>query len=246
MFAKRQVISVDAVNSTNELAAQLLASGNVPEGSIVIARDQTAGRGQFGSLWWSEPGNSLTLSIVLKPEFLAPTQLFALNMAVSIAACEFISDTVRHQALIKWPNDIVCRGSKVCGVLIENSIIGERVRHSIVGIGVNLNQQTFPPFLPGATSLRVISGLDFDPESLIDPLSEAMAKYYDMLRSDGDQLRQVYHERLHGLGKKQLFSRADHRFLATITGVSDSGRLELEMDDDSRETFAVKEVVFVQ
>lgn len=246
MFPGGQIINVDSVNSTNDLAAQLLASPGLSEGSMVIAKDQTAGRGQMGALWWSEPGSSLTMSLILKPEFLVPSELFGLNMAIGVAMCDFISDMVKHQALIKWPNDIVCRGSKVCGILIENSIANDKVRHSVIGIGLNVNQESFPAFLPHAISLKMVSGRTFDVESLVEPVNDAIAQIYALLREDVVAIRRLYHERLLGLGKKRLFSKADQMFLATIIGVTDTGRLQLGLDDGSTQTFAVKEVAFVQ
>src|SRR5688572_4624485 len=133
------ILKLSAVDSTNTYAATLLKNQKPPEGLIIQALHQTAGRGQMGTNWHSIAGESLTFSVILTPDFLPAEKQFYLNMAISFGLYEYLSVKGIHDGLIKWPNDLLVHRRKIAGILIENSIKGKALQHSIVGIGININ-----------------------------------------------------------------------------------------------------------
>jgi BirA family biotin operon repressor/biotin-[acetyl-CoA-carboxylase] ligase len=173
----RRVLVFDSVDSTNTVAAQLADAAT--DGLVVLADFQTAGRGRFGRAWQSRPGSSLLMSVALHPpaEFRRPAVLTAW---AAVAVGEAVFALTGVQARVKWPNDLLVRGKKVCGILIEQ---GEGV---VVGIGLNLNQ-TADEFaaagLPGATSLAVVSGGPIDPRTAAGVLIRRLDAEYDRLLS---------------------------------------------------------------
>ncbi len=138
------------LDSTNTQAAKEMPEA--PHGTVWIADFQTAGRGQRGNKWESKNAENLTFSILLKPIFLSPAQQFAISEAASIGVCRYLCSK-GLPAKIKWPNDIYIGNKKICGMLIEHSISGDKLAGSIVGIGLNLNQKEFNSDAPNPTSL---------------------------------------------------------------------------------------------
>lgn len=154
---------VAKTNSTNTLLKELIAKGEWPEGEkYLYAGYQTAGRGQTGNGWESEEGKNLLCSILLPPR----KNLFGLNVAVSVAVRRLLGE----EFTIKWPNDIYWKDQKVAGILIENAIIGNEVKYSIAGIGVNVNQSEFKSDAPNPISLKQIYGTDFVVDELMHDL----------------------------------------------------------------------------
>ena len=161
---------IKATNSTNSLMKEMLAKGEWPEGErFLYTGYQTAGRGQTGNSWESEADKNLLCSILLPPR----QNLFELNVAVSVAVhrminCQF--SIVNSQLTIKWPNDIYFGDKKVAGILIENAIIGNEIKYSIAGIGLNVNQTEFVSDAPNPVSLKQITGKDYDIHELMKQL----------------------------------------------------------------------------
>lgn len=241
---KREIIRVDSTPSTNSFFQKVLDTRSLPEGSVVIASDQTEGRGQFGSPWWSERDKSLTASMLLYPKLQSLEQLFSLNVAVSLGVRDFVHDLTRAATTIKWPNDILCDGKKMAGILIENAISQHAIRYSIVGIGMNVNQQEFPEDIVNATSVLIMTHRRLQVEELVEPLCKAIEHHCAALPAGEDELWERYHTHLYGLGEVHEFSADDQKFRATISGVSRDGRLQLQTENEAR-SFAVKEVVLV-
>lgn len=152
------------IDSTNSEALRRM--GELPSGTVLVAYEQTAGRGQRGNTWFSEPGKNLTFSIVLKfpAGFLAAGDAFLLNCLCSVAAVDFLSG-FGVVASVKWPNDIFVGGRKICGMLLENGLIGSFVAHSVMGIGMNVFQTEFP--LVNATSLALALGSAGGPDGAV-------------------------------------------------------------------------------
>lgn len=169
---------VAKTNSTNTLLKELIAKGEWPEGEkYLYAGYQTAGRGQTGNGWESEEGKNLLCSILLPPR----RNLFGLNVAVSVAVYRTVITILQRSGptakwsyseavTIKWPNDIYWKDQKVAGILIENAIIGNEVKYSIAGIGVNVNQSEFKSDAPNPISLKQIYGTDFVVDELMHDL----------------------------------------------------------------------------
>lgn len=189
----RHIIRLEKTSSTNDVAKQEARAG-APEGVVVVADHQTAGRGRRGRSWVTPPGTALMFSVLLRPPIeprQAPLLVFLAAAAVREVVADGIGDLVEangaaldefsDRVLIKWPNDVVVDGRKVCGVLVELSADAGRVQWCVVGVGVNVNQlpDDFPPELSGqATSMRAVTGRSWDREALLDHILAGMARRY--------------------------------------------------------------------
>jgi BirA family biotin operon repressor/biotin-[acetyl-CoA-carboxylase] ligase len=223
----RRVFVYDSVGSTNDVAAAL-AADPAHAGTAVLAGTQTAGRGQYGRTWLSPPGTSIALSVLLHP----PPELRRPAVLTAWAAVA-VAETVRHitgrQARIKWPNDVLIRGRKVCGILIEQG------RGTVVGIGLNVNQPAehfAAAGLPQAASLASIAGRPFDCHDVARCLLAQMDDEYDaLLRGEVAALEAGWAWRIGLLGRAVVAETADgmaHR--GRLRGLSFDG-LELERAD---------------
>lgn len=185
-----RLVRLQETGSTNDDAKRMAREG-APEGTIVVAERQTAGRGRRGRSWVAPPGTALMLSVILRPPVApvqAPLLVFLAAAAVREAAEELLAETARESAstppeplLIKWPNDVVAGGRKLCGVLVETSAEPERVHWCVVGVGVNVNQRAedFPPSLrEQATSLRLLAGAPLDRDAVLERIVRGMERRY--------------------------------------------------------------------
>ena len=155
LFIGKNVISLETIDSTNDYAKQLLSTQKPTDGTLIIAKAQTKGRGQLGNIWQTESGKNLTVSYILYPNFLSPDKQFYLNMAVALGIREFCESICAEHVQIKWPNDIYFEGRKLAGILCER-IHGDP-RSIIIGIGVNVNAREFPAeIVATATSLAQV------------------------------------------------------------------------------------------
>jgi len=231
-------------HSTNSFALQLCQqSQSAPEGTVVITDHQIAGRGQRGNVWSSEPGKNFTLSIILKPTFLATTDQFYLNIFSSLS----IYDYLRHKSCpalkIKWPNDIYADGKKICGILIENQISGDRFTNVVLGIGLNINQRDFQ--LDSATSLSVMIDGTVELADELEYLLSCIERRYLQLRQNNyAALMENYLSLMHWIGERRHFNSNGDIFEGIILGVDQSGRLKMKIGEKEA-LFAAKEIAFV-
>ena len=243
------IIWYETLDSTNNQAKRLLPE---LEGTTVIAaREQTSGRGQRGNVWKSEPGSNLTFSIIFKNgdgflENIPADCQFVISEAVAVGVKDFLSAEGVSSG-IKWPNDIYVADSKICGILIENSVNGRKLTGSIAGIGLNLNQKVFPPELPNPVSLSLLTGKEYVPEEVLCRLVAAILARMEEAVSYGPKLRRSY---LDAMYRKDIPSRyTDFRngreFTGTIRGISDNGMLLVELEDRTVEKFAFKEIGYI-
>lgn len=163
------------LGSTNQLAMQEAAEG-APHGSVYVAEEQTAGRGRAAHTWHSEARAGLYLSVLLRPQ-MAPADALWLSLAAGLAVQQAVKETTAFQADIRWPNDLLLGGRKFCGILTEMNAEATRVRHAVIGIGVNVDHAAFPPELRDtATSLRLESGRTWPHQDLLVALLRALHK----------------------------------------------------------------------
>jgi BirA family transcriptional regulator, biotin operon repressor / biotin---[acetyl-CoA-carboxylase] ligase len=171
------VLRFDSVSSTNDLAREMAASG-ATEGTAILAREQTAGRGRQGRSWCSPPGEGLYFSLVLRPN-IKPADAPAITLAAAIAVAETLSIDFNVPADIKWPNDVEARGRKICGILVESAIEGARLQYAVMGIGVNIAQREFPGEIKqSATSLFLETGHKIAPDDFLLPLLDRLEHWY--------------------------------------------------------------------
>ncbi|MBK8405149.1 MAG: biotin--[acetyl-CoA-carboxylase] ligase [Bacteroidetes bacterium] len=240
------VIELEETDSTNSYASRLLQEHEVAEGTAIMAHFQTSGRGQRSSGWESESHKNLTVSYILSPGFLPITNHFVLNQAISLGVYDFIKSKISADVAIKWPNDILVGNSKIAGILIENSLRGTKITHSVVGIGINVNQIQFADYEPPATSLAKIEVKEFELRKLLDELSENLDKWYTRVRlGHFRQINQAYEEAMFQRNKLATYQTPEGKFQGTITGVTDDGRLEILKQDGIPVYFMNKEVRYL-
>jgi BirA family biotin operon repressor/biotin-[acetyl-CoA-carboxylase] ligase len=242
LFIGKKLIYLPTCQSTNDEATDLLRLGKGLEGTVVITDYQTAGRGQRGNQWLAKAGENFTLSLILRPNFLSPSQQFYLNIAVSLGIYEFFESFLGERLKIKWPNDLYFGDQKLGGVLIENIIQGARIESSVIGMGLNINQIDFDH--PRATSLRLLTAKEFALEDLLPDLLVFLEKNYLLLRNGHYGLLKTRY--LHSLFRYQehhLFYRNDIPFTGMIVGVTEVGRLAVQIEN-RLEYFDFKEISY--
>ena len=220
------------VESTNDVARQLADAG-AAEGALVIADEQTAGRGRLGRAWIAPPRSSLLMSMILRPN-LAPSQTARVTMAVALGACAGIHAAVGLDAELKWPNDILLRGKKCGGILAESSTVEERVEYVIVGLGLNANfARALVDGIPAdATTIADELGAPTPRALLAQAILRAIERYYLRLRA-GDNLRDEFAARLTTL-KQRVHAQAPWGAEEGVAeDVDDDGALLLRRADGS-------------
>ena len=196
MAKKHDIIWLESIDSTNEECRRRIS--DIDNLSVVAALSQTSGRGQRGNVWLSEPGQNLTFSIVLKFPVnvmageLEPMHAYDQFVLSEIAALSVVDMLAEHdiQAKIKWPNDIYVGDRKICGILIENSLRGEWIQHSIIGIGLNVNQRNFDVTLPNPTSMVLSDAISSATGSASVPLyklQDLLEEFMDIFRGYMDR-----------------------------------------------------------
>lgn len=225
-----EVVHRTTIDSTNRLAAEL-ARGGAAEGTVVVAEQQTAGRGRLGRTWVSPARVNLYASLVLRPR-IPPLEVPRLTLVAGLAVAEAIRATAALDATIKWPNDVLIDGRKVAGVLTELEAEAERVRFVIVGIGVNLNarRDDFPPELRRkATSLALASGAPVDRAAFAGRLLTELDRCYGRFLDGGFAALRHRYEELHGLAGHEVTIDGAPKVAGRVRGVDDAGALLVEV-----------------
>lgn len=247
LFDCRNVITLQRVSSTNEyLKEELSKSTPLPEGTVIMAVDQYAGRGQKGTVWQSEPGKNLTFSLLLTPSFLDPKDQFRLTVAISIALVQWLETLLQTSVKIKWPNDMYVGDQKIGGILIENILKGKVWKSAIIGIGINVNQTAFDPGItPHTTSVKQILQKDFDLTELLTDLCILIEQEYEGLKKAAYKSQfAFYTQHLYRLGELHPFLVDDVRVQGVLSGVTETGRLQVDFNGHVVD-FDIKEIAFV-
>lgn len=233
------------VGSTNtELTA--MAADGAPHGTVVAAHAQKAGRGQRGNSWEAQPGKNLTFSLLLRPDGIDAADQFAISEAVALGIADALHPLVpagAGEVAVKWPNDIYVGDSKICGILIENSLSGRAIAHSIAGIGINVNQREFVSDAPNPVSLLQLDPAhgDYQLKPLLEEVTRRILARYATIGSPS----------LHADYMASLWRRDENRYRDTATGetftariadVAPTGHITLETTAMERRTYAFKEV----
>lgn len=231
------------LDSTNKEAHRLLAQGPVLNGLTLLANHQTEGRGQMGRAWISEPGSHLAMTVIYYPAGLNPTELPTLGMKISLGIVDALKEfDASISPRIKWPNDIYADGKKLCGLLVENALSGSSVQHSVIGIGMNINENHFPAEIPNAISLRMLTGRTHDIREIALLIRKHVLSFLDI---EPPQWKEDYDKYIFGKGNRFSFISNADAFEAEVTGVSLRGHLELKMEDGVIKSFASHEVKWV-
>jgi BirA family transcriptional regulator, biotin operon repressor / biotin---[acetyl-CoA-carboxylase] ligase len=245
MIIGSNIIFIGNLPSTNTYAGQLIRTGNIQEGTIIHTNYQSAGRGQVGNSWESEDGKNLLMSIILNPATINPADQFIISMAVSLGICDFLN-RYTDGCSIKWPNDIYVKNDKIAGILIENTIIGDKLEYCVAGIGLNLNQQKFMSNAPNPVSLKLITGSEYDPEKCLSQLSADLdLRYKQVISEEFAQIKMDYTLKLFRLNNWFNFRDQEAVFVGKIVSVADNGRLKVERKSGSVKEYYFKEIEYI-
>lgn len=238
-----KIISLDSTESTNGFLKSNINQVNYRERTIILAQEQTQGKGQQGNSWESEKGKNLTFSILLKP-LLQAAHMFMVSKAVSLAIIDTLNYTGK-QFKIKWPNDIYYNDHKIAGILIENQLLGSNINYSIIGIGLNVNQKKFKSNAPNPISLNQIFEKEFDHKELLNYFLLKLDYWYQLLNNgDFESINQQYLSNCYRLKGYHKYSHNGEVFEAKIIDIAEDGQLSLETNDSKKLNFYFKEVEF--
>ena len=244
-MAQKKIIFLSEIESTNNYANQLVVSKAAEQGTVVLAQYQVKGRGQQGNSWESEAGKNLLASFILFPQFLPAAKQFYLSKITGLALADFLKTEVDNVS-VKWPNDIYIQNKKIAGILIENSVIGSTIDYSIIGIGLNLNQEKFVTNAPNPVSLKQITGKEYPIEKVADEIWKYFEKWYYKLESgDFNTIDSSYFNSLFRVNEWTFFIKEGKIFEARITGIGEFGQLITTDRNGSFSEFMFKEVEFV-
>jgi BirA family biotin operon repressor/biotin-[acetyl-CoA-carboxylase] ligase len=239
------IIKLSATPSTNTYLKVLAKTCVLKDYTIVVTDSQTKGRGQLEALWQSQPNNSLTLSVFKRFNALPVSQQWYVSMAVSLGVSEMLKTLKIPETSIKWPNDIMSRGKKCCGILIENTVKRNLLDTSVIGIGLNVNEHQFKN-LPQATSMYLATEKYFDVSEVLSVLLGCLQKQLKRIENqDFKSISQEYNRQLFRLNTVAVFSKkSGPPFNAMIKGVTKEGLLMLENEAEQLETFNLKEIKY--
>ena len=230
-----KVVHIDETDSTNHW---LKAHG---EGTMVVVADfQTAGKGCGSNSWESERGKNLTFSMLIHPEALEAKEQFRITEVVSVALCNTLERFIYKEVDIKWPNDIYVGDQKICGILIENRLQGSVIKDSIIGIGLNVNQQAFLSDAPNPVSMWQLTGQETNRETLLEAFLQAFNEAWE-----SETISKAYRQRLYRREGYHAFCDKDGRFEAKLRNVLNDGMLVLEDREGQRRNYAFKEIKYI-
>lgn len=234
-------IYYETLQSSNNEAIRLASSG-APEGTVVMCREQTAGRGQRSNRWVSAPGENLTVSLILRPVGMTD-KLFLLSKTFSLAVVRSLN-SYGIEASIKWPNDIYVKTCKIAGILIEHSFWGNILVFSVIGLGLNVNQITFPSMDIVPASIATETGKNnYDIDEI---LSSTLDSFSSLYKSDREMIHSGYMEKLyHRKGHFPYHTKNGETLIAEIHDVADSGELILKDKNGNLHSFLFKEIAYL-
>lgn len=239
------IVNLNTVNSTNIYALELIKQDQDLTERVISTRMQSNGKGQDRNSWESEPNCNLTFSLIIKPKELKAENQFAITIAASLGILDFLNEN-KISSRIKWPNDILHGRKKIAGILIENTIIGELIQHSVIGIGLNINQANFKQLSDTAISMKEITGMYYNLDIALHQLLNCLnSRIEQMYKTDFSQFKNIYLEHLYGFQKWLKYSDMNHHFEGKIIDVLDTGELVLEDEHGQQSTFMHKEIALV-
>ncbi len=237
------LIKVNAINSTNSFAREMFRENNKIPATCIVAKKQLNGRGQRGTIWDSEEGKNLTFSVIYPRPALLPGRQFVLSAAVATTVLQVLEKFELPRLKVKWPNDIMSANLKIGGILIENVISEAKVAASVIGIGLNVNQQQFEG-LPGAGSMRMVCGRDFDLEEVLQQLLIDLEARLDHLSEEtSEEIMTTYKKHLFRRQVPSTFQLPDKTFFTgMISDVTPEGKLLVKQEDDLLQEYDLKEI----
>ena len=227
-WAGREIVYFKEIDSTNRYARTLAREG-AAHGTLVLADTQTAGRGRRGRGWISPAGESIAMSLILRPD-VPPAQVARLSLLTALAVANAIDRAAGLDARIKWPNDIVVGGRKVCGMLLEMDATPEKVESVVTGVGINVHQTQFDSEIEhSASSLDLLAGRRIDRADIV----RAFLQEYERAWALSDEaMMRAYCARSATIGQQVQVIGLNGTYTGTAQGVTEGGSLLVRADGD--------------
>ena len=243
-----KIIKLGAVNSTNEYLKKYINNNCIKTSHIVYTFNQKKGKGQRGKIWHSDPGKNLAFSMCFFPKNIKAINQFSINMLVSLFIINILKSLKIPDLKIKWPNDILSGVKKICGILNEVKVKGNRIENIIIGFGININQENFEN-LPNASSLKLINQINYDLHSLVGLIIQDLKKN-DYLRFKSKlnikKISRIYHKNLYGTDTFINFKDSDNKiFQAKIVSVGENGIMKINTSTGKFESYNFQEIQMI-
>jgi BirA family biotin operon repressor/biotin-[acetyl-CoA-carboxylase] ligase len=240
------IIRLPETKSTNSFAIELLSKEHPEEGCVIITDYQTQGKGTDTNTWESEKGKNLTLSLILYPKLVADQQ-FLLNKAISLGIYDFlVAEIPGHKISIKWPNDLYVEDKKICGILIQNSVMGNKLQYMVAGIGLNVNQTLFISNAPNPVSLKMITKQEYNLDEILQKLLNSISERYLSAKPEtAGKIETDYQNSLYCIMEWHDYFIKGINMHLRITGTTGYGQLVLENEAGKTIVCDLKEVRFI-
>ena len=243
VWAGKSIIYREVTESTNEEAKYLAEDGR-EHGTLIICDRQLKGKGRRGRSWQSEEGNSIAMSLILRPSF-STDKASMVTLVCALAVADVLAKLTDEDVKIKWPNDILVNNKKVCGILTEMAVKSGEIDHIIVGVGINVNQKEMPEDIQSfASSLFIEKGERYSRSQIVLAFLEFFEYYYDIFNESGDfsSLVSVYEGFLVNKDKEVRVLDPKGEYTGIATGINDFGELIIQKDDGRYERVSSGEV----
>jgi len=241
-------IYMDEVSSTNEYAMSLSSNTDPKQNLCLYTYNQTAGRGQIGRNWYSSKGENLTCTFIWQDISLPAKEQFRINIAFTLAIHQLVQSQLESistpKISIKWPNDIYIGDKKIAGILIQNVLKGDKISTCLLGIGMNINSQSFPADLPNPISLSQVVGDSLALSPLLQQLGAMLGLFLSNSQTYPERQRSLYENLLYRRNQFSEYEEADMRFQGKILGVTEAGKLRMSVGDEERQ-FNFRELKYV-
>lgn len=237
---------LEEVNSTNEILWEFSEKVQLSDFHTISTDFQSKGKGQGQNKWESKAGLNILVSFIVFPDFLVAESAFQISRWVSLSIIDYLSSKGIENLRIKWPNDIYVKDEKIAGILIQNGIQGPFLSKTMIGIGLNVNQEKFSSNLPNPVSLKNILQHDFDVLEEISLLMNYITQTYHSIQSSPQELISNYHDKMYQLDEWKFYQTNRGEEKGKIIGVDEFGRLLLEFEDSRVQAYDLKEIQFLQ
>jgi BirA family biotin operon repressor/biotin-[acetyl-CoA-carboxylase] ligase len=247
LFVGQNFITIKEVDSTNTYLKNISSNSKpLPEGTVIMAESQFAGRGQQQNRWYSGAGKNLAFSLLLNPTFLAVAEQFDLTRVISLGVFDALEPLMGEKLKIKWPNDIYYGDDKLGGILIENLVQGSQIKQAIIGIGLNVNEDSFPDWVPNPISLKQILHRDEDTKVLLSEICSHIEAWYLKLKAGKTaMIREAYLNTMYWLNENHTFKSNGVSFSGIVKDVKNDGHLVVENNIGTELLFNFKEIEFL-
>ena len=239
----------ESIGSTNTYLRELNGGDPDYDYEVAVASFQTAGRGQKGNTWESEAGKNLLFSILAHPQGIKVQEQFYISEAIALAVSDsviaFIGPEYADGVSVKWSNDVYWKDFKMAGILIENTLQGDRILDTVAGVGLDVNQEVFVSDAPNPISMRNITGREFDIDALLNDIVERFINYMELPDDKRQEVDKLYRNRLYRREGYHEFRDENGIFKACIEGIRPDGCLMLQTRSSEHRVYEFKQVQFI-